>query len=435
VWPEDEDSLSSRVEGKGEKEPMIRIVSAKTRCYPSVRSGLFNALLALLILCSARTSYAEETANLEPKACCRDNTGRAALLSARARGARPGFDQLSKGTTATALPPKPWPPNMVWIPGGSFDMGGTGPETRPDELPIHKVRLDGFWMDETEVTNKQFREFVDATGYVTTAEKKPDWEELKKQLPPDAEKPDESVLVPGSLVFVPTEGPVSLNDYGQWWTWMPGANWRHPFGPESSLDASHDDYPVVHISWDDAVAYARWAGKRLPTEAEWEFAARGGLAGKRFAWGEELTPNGKHMANVWQGSFPYKNTKDDGYDYAAPVRSFPPNGYGLYDTIGNVWEWVSDWYRSDYYQTLSARGGEAVNPAGPADSFDPDEPSMPKRVNRGGSFLCHAQYCASYRPAARMKTAPDTGQIHLGFRTVVSDADWRKSRSNRNEVR
>jgi formylglycine-generating enzyme required for sulfatase activity len=324
---------------------------------------------------------------------------------------------------------------MVWIPGGSFEMGGTGPETRPDELPIHKVRLDGFWMDETEVTNKQFKEFVDATGYVTTAEKKPDWEELKKQLPPDAQKPDDSVLVPGSLVFVPTEGPVSLNDYGQWWTWMPGANWRHPFGPESSLDASHDNYPVVHVSWDDAVAYARWAGKRLPTEAEWEFAARGGLEGKRFAWGEELNPNGKHMANVWQGSFPYKNTKDDGYDYSAPVRAFPPNGYGLYDMIGNVWEWVDDWYRSDYYQTLSTQGGEAMNPAGPTDSFDPDEPSMPKRVNRGGSFLCHAEYCASYRPAARMKTAPDTGQIHLGFRTVVSDADWRKNRSNPNGVR
>ncbi len=414
---------------------MVGIISVKTRCYPGARSALVRTLVSMLVLCGVQASQAEDMAALEPKACCRSNAGRAALLSARARMAPRGSDMSSNRAVSTVLPPKPWPPAMVWIPAGIFEMGGTGPETRPDELPIHKVRLEGFWMDETEVTNKQFKEFVDATGYVTTAEKKPDWEELKKQLPPDAEKPDESVLVPGSLVFVPTEGPVSLSDYGQWWRWMPGANWRHPLGPESSPDASHDNYPVVHVSWDDAVAYARWAAKRLPTEAEWEFAARGGLEGKRFAWGEELNPQGKHMANVWQGSFPYKNTREDGYEYASSVRSFPPNGYGLYDMIGNVWEWVGDWYRSDYYQTLRDLGGEAMNPAGPTDSLDPDEPSMPKRVNRGGSFLCHAEYCASYRPAARMKTAPDTGQIHLGFRTVMSDAEWRKMCSNRTELR
>lgn len=305
-------------------------------------------------------------------------------------------------------------------------MGGRGPEVKPDELPLHDVQLDGFWIDESEVTNAQFRRFVEATGYVTTAEKKPDWEELKKQLPPDAQKPDDSVLVPGSLVFVPTTRPVPLNDYGQWWIWMPGANWRHPLGPDSALESRHDSHPVVHVSWDDAVAYARWAGRRLPTEAEWEYAARGGVEGRRFSWGDELTPGGKHMANVWQGRFPYKNTKEDGYEYAAPVRSFPANGYGLYDMTGNVWEWVGDWYRSDYYQSLKSTGKEIRNPQGPADSFDPDEPMMPKRVNRGGSFLCHADYCASYRPSARMKTAPDTGQVHLGFRTAISEREWRK---------
>ncbi len=412
------------------------IVSPQKLRYLCFRVGALSSFLCVLVVGIVQRSSAEDITGAEPKACCRASAGRAALLSSHAHTSTTrASTEVSEGGAIETRPPQPWPPHMVWIPGGSFDMGGTGPETKPDELPIHTVRLDGFWMDETEVTNKQFKEFVEATGYVTTAERKPDWEELRKQLPPDAQKPDDSVLVPGSLVFVPTEGPVALNDYGQWWTWMPGANWRHPFGPESSLDASHENHPVVHVSWDDAVAYARWAGKRLPTEAEWEFAARGGLEGKRFAWGEELTPNGTHMANTWQGSFPYKNTKDDGYDYTAPVRSFPPNGYGLYDMIGNVWEWVSDWYRSDHYQTLSTRAGGVVNPAGPADSFDPDEPSMPKRVNRGGSFLCHAEYCASYRPAARMKTAPDTGQIHLGFRTVVSDADWRKNRSNQREVR
>ena len=322
---------------------------------------------------------------------------------------------------------------MVWIQGGEFSMGGIGKQTRPDEFPAHTVRVSGFWMDETEVTNAQFQKFVRATKYVTTAERKPEWKELKKQLPPGTPEPPASKLVPGSMVFKLTPGPVPLNDFSQWWAWVPGADWKHPFGPGSSID-KQGNYPVVQVSWDDAVAYCKWAGKRLPTEAEFEFAARGGLSGKAYAWGDEPPSAKNQRINIWQGGFPYEKKPLDGYLFSAPVRSFPPNGYGLYETIGNVWEWCSDWYRFDYYKTLAQKGGIAIDPIGPSNSLDPDEPYMAKRVIRGGSFLCNDQYCASFRPSARMKEAPDSGMVHMGFRAVMADDAWRKRQGVRRTV-
>ncbi len=307
---------------------------------------------------------------------------------------------------------------MVWIPGGEFIMGASGQDTfaRDDEKPAHRVRVSGFWMDETEVTNAQFSAFVKATGYQTTAERAPDWEEMRQTLPPGTPRPPPGVLVAGSLVFRQPAQPVPLTDPAYWWAWTPGANWRHPLGPSSSITGK-ENHPVVHISWDDAVAYASWAGKRLPTEAEWEWAARGGLREAIFAWGNEPIEAGSPRANTWQGSFPDRNSLRDGHALAAPVRSFPPNGYGLYEISGNVWEWCADWYRPDTYQR-DPRAGVVENPTGPSSSFDPQEPGMPKRVQRGGSFLCHDSYCASYRVSARMKSSPDTGLLHSGFRCV-----------------
>ena len=326
-------------------------------------------------------------------------------------------------------PPKPWPEGMVWIPSGEFMMGGVGPEARKDEFPVHPVKVDGFWMDRTVVTNAEFRKFVRATGYLTTAERKPDWEEMKKTLPPGTPKPPEDIFVPGSLVFVPTKGPVPLDDPSRWWHWTPGASWRHPFGPKSRLHPKDDEYPVVHVSWDDAVAYCKWAGKRLPTEAEWEFACLGGGPPRRFIWGERPPSDSFHPANLWQGGFPYERKPMDGYLYTAPARSFKPNGYGLYNMIGNVWEWCADWYRDDYYATLAKGSIPTINPQGPAESHDPDNPDTPMRVTRGGSFLCNEGYCASYRPAARMKSSPDSGLSNVGFRGVMSDPDWRKKKT------
>lgn len=305
---------------------------------------------------------------------------------------------------------------MVFIPAGRFLMGADDNQSRPDESPMHPVSVDGFWMDATEVTNAQFRAFVGATGYVTTAEQKPDWEELRKQLPPNTPKPADNLLIASSLVFTPPSTPVSLRDYGQWWQWVSGADWQHPEGPRSSIEG-RDEYPVVHVSWDDAVAYARWAGKRLPTEAEWEWAARGGQPQAVYPWGNEPIESGK--ANVWQGRFPVQNTVSDGFERAAPVRSFPANGYGLFDMAGNVWEWCRDYYRADYYEQL-ARKNDTRNPQGPAQSYDPQEPTVSKRVMRGGSFLCNDSYCTSYRTAARMSSSPDSGLSHTGFRCVAS---------------
>jgi len=308
------------------------------------------------------------------------------------------------------------PKGMVWIPGGTFIQGNDGAEAMYDEGPAHTTKVDGFWMDETEVTNVQFRAFVEATDYVTVAERPIDWEEMKDMLPPGTPKPADSLLQPGSMVFNPPDHAVPLDNHFRWWSWVIGANWRHPYGPESDI-AGKDNFPVVHIAYEDAQAYANWAGKRLPTEAEYEFAARNQQSGKAFAWGEELTPQGKYLANFFQGEFPHQMTEEDGYAGISPVKSFPPNSYGLYDIIGNVWEWTSDWYRADAYALMK---GIAIcdNPTGPEESYDPNEPYTPKRVIKGGSYLCSDQYCSNYRPSARMATAIDSGQEHLGFRCV-----------------
>ncbi|MGZ3750918.1 MAG: formylglycine-generating enzyme family protein [Mucilaginibacter sp.] len=303
---------------------------------------------------------------------------------------------------------------MVWIKPGTFMMGGDNKQAAQDEYPKHKVSVSGFWMDATEVTNAQFAKFVISTGYITTAERKPDWNELKKQLPPGTPKPDDSVLVAASLVFTPPNHEVPLNDYSQWWTWKKGANWRHPHGAGSSIKGK-ENYPVVHVSWYDAVAYCKWACKRLPTEAEWEWAARGGGQNKIYPWGDEPVDVGKVKANTWQGHFPDHNTLRDKFYGLAPVATFAPNGYGLYDMAGNAWEWCADYYHTDYYQTV-AKG--VVNPKGPTTSYDPDEPFAKKRVVRGGSFLCNDSYCSGYRVARRMKSTEDSGMEHVGFRCI-----------------
>lgn len=307
---------------------------------------------------------------------------------------------------------------MVLIKGGRFWMGGDSIWGRTDEFPRHQVEVSDFYIDQHEVTNRQFKAFVDATGYVTTAEKKPDWEEIKLQVPPGTPKPSDDMLVAASLVFTPPSHPVSLDNSLQWWSWVPGANWRHPEGPESNLEGK-DDYPVVHVSWEDAMAFCKWAGKRLPTEAEWEYAARGGQKNAIYPWGNELITKGKPKANAWDGNFPNKNTALDGFTRTAPVKKYAPNPYGLYDMAGNVWEWVSDWYTADYYSQCKSKG-LVVNPQGPTDSLDPDEPFAKKKVTRGGSFLCSDQYCSGFRIGARMKTSWDTGLNHTGFRCAVS---------------
>ena len=307
---------------------------------------------------------------------------------------------------------------MVWIPGGVFNMGADNKQGRQDEFPKHNVKVSGFYMDSTEVTNAQFEKFVSETGYITTAEKDVNWDELKKQLPADTPKPDAETLKAASLVFVPTEGEVSLQDYSQWWQWTHGANWKHPKGPESDI-IGKENYPVIHISWDDANAYCKWAGKRLPTEAEWEFAARGSLKNSVYTWGNEKIDEGKTHCNYWQGSFPYKNETVDGFYGAAPVKTFAPNGYGLYDMAGNVWEWCADKYNNTYYDSFK-KITIAVNPKGPEKSFDPDEPLVAKRVMRGGSFLCNESYCSGYRVSARMKSSSDSSMEHLGFRCVAN---------------
>jgi sulfatase modifying factor 1 len=329
----------------------------------------------------------------------------------------------SQATGASSATPSPTPIHreMAWIPGGEFTMGSDAQDAEPQERPAHRVRVSGFWMDRTDVTNAQFRQFVQATGYITTAERPTDWEQMKLQLPPGTPKPPDDQLVAASLVFVAPDHPVSLDDVSAWWHWTPGANWRHPAGPGSSIEGQ-DDYPVVQVSWDDASNYAKWAGARLPTEAEWEYAARGGLEGKKYCWGEgdPITP--RPRCNIWQGIFPYRNDKANGHAGPTPVKSFPPNTYGLYDMAGNVWQWCADWFDVYAYhsEVAASSGNPLIDPKGPDKSLDPSDPYTPKRVTRGGSFLCSATYCASYRVSARRGTSPDTSLSHTGFRCVIS---------------
>jgi len=325
--------------------------------------------------------------------------------------------------------PVPSPPGMRLIPTGDFTMGTDDLKSMPNERPAHPVRVNSFWIDEHDVTNAEFRKFVGATGYVTTAEKPIDWDEMKKQVAPGTPKPPDEMLKPGSLVYTPPDHPVDLRDMSNWWTWTIGASWKHPQGPASDLKGK-DDYPVVQVSWFDAAAYAKWAGKRLPTEAEWEFAARGGeKVNTRYYWGNDFKLNGKFMCNTFTGEFPYHNTAEDGFAGLAPVKSFPPNGYGLYDMAGNVWQWTADLYRADAHalsvNSLAATGAACcLNPTGPTECFNPTEaiPNAIERVTKGGSFLCNANYCESYRPTARRGTPPDTGTEHIGFRCVKDAA-------------
>jgi len=320
------------------------------------------------------------------------------------------------------------PPGMVLLPGGEFTMGSDAEYAYPNERPAHRVTVAPFYLDTHPVTNADFAKFVAATGYVTVAERPIDWEEMKKQVPPGTPKPPEEVLAPGSLVFRPTTGPVDLRDMSQWWVWTTGASWRHPEGPGSTIEG-RENHPVVQVAWEDAQAYAAWAGRRLPTEAEWEWAARGGLDNARYAWGEEENPDGKFMVNRWTGEFPSHNDEADGFAGTSPVGSFPANGYGLYDMAGNVWNWCSDLYRADTFAQRAGDQQACCDPRGPltADGEtivpgDPSPPTVPgaeRRVTKGGSFLCHPDYCESYRPAARRGTPPDTGSSHVGFRCAM----------------
>ncbi|MCC2595594.1 formylglycine-generating enzyme family protein [Pusillimonas sp. MFBS29] len=317
------------------------------------------------------------------------------------------------------------PEGMAWVPGGVFLMGSDSKLAQANERPTHPVKVHGFWMDVTHITNDQFARFVEETGYVTTAEQKPDWETIRVQLPPGIPKPPDSVLLPGAMVFVGTDKPVDLTDYSQWWRYVPGASWRHPQGPGSSIEGK-GDHPVVQVSYVDVQAYAKWAGKRLPTEAEWEYAARGGLEQATYTWGNELTPDGQMLANYWdtaQQAFPVVSPKAGGAIGTVSAGTFPPNGYGLHDMTGNAWQWVADWYRFDYFAMQASKGKKPIdNPQGPAESFDPSEPGVPvgapKRVIRGGSFLCNESYCLSYRPSARRSSDPYSPMSHLGFRLV-----------------
>ena len=306
--------------------------------------------------------------------------------------------------------------DMIWIPGGVFNMGSD--KHYAEEAPVHPVKVDGFWIDRTPVTNREFRNFVRETGYVTYAEIAPDPKDYPGALP--------HMLKPASLVFDPPKHPVDLRDWRTWWTFKLGANWKRPYGPRSSI-AGLFDHPVVHIAYRDAVAYARWAGKQLPTEAEWEFAARGGLDGAEFAWGEELTPGGRQMANTWQGAFPHENLKLDRYERTSPVTAFPPNAYGVYDMIGNVWEWTSDWYSAKHEAEAHKACCVPANPRGGREeaSYDPCLPEIkiPRKVLKGGSHLCAPNYCRRYRPAARHPEPVDSSMSHVGFRCISRPAE------------
>jgi formylglycine-generating enzyme len=318
------------------------------------------------------------------------------------------------GTALIERPQQSTPSNMIWIPGGTFRMGSD--RHYPEEAPVHRVTVSGFWIDRTPVTNRQFKQFVRATCHETFAEIPPNPKSYPGALP--------RMLYTGSLVFTPPHRPVDLKNFGEWWVYLKDANWRHPYGPKSNINAL-DNHPVVHVAYSDALAYARWAGKELPTEVEWEYAARGGLDGAEFAWGDEFTPGGRHRANTWQGNFPNENLCEDGFDRTSPVTAFPPNGYGVYDMIGNVWEWTTDWWSSNHQADAPKVCCVSENPRGGREegSYDPCQPAakIPRKVIKGGSHLCAPNYCRRYRPAARHAEDVDTSTSHLGFRCVVRE--------------
>lgn len=340
----------------------------------------------------------------------------ASLLACGRQSNGDGRDQ-APSAAPTALPGEA-PPGMVWVPGGEFMMGGDDQFASEAERPVHRVRVDGFFMDAYTVSNARFREFVEATGYVTVAERVPNVAELMRQVPPGTPPPDPKLLVPGSLVFAPTTKPVDLRDWSQWWKWTPGADWRHPDGPASSI-AGKDDYPVVQVAWDDARAFAAWAGRRLPTEAEWEFAARGGAKRRHHAWGNAAFDPRHPQANIYDGTFPTHAAAPK------PVGQYPATGFGLFDMAGNVWQWTLDWYRTDSY-AIDAERSPVSNPTGPPSGLDPATEGQPARVVRGGSYLCNDSYCRGYRVSARSPGAPDTGTSHIGFRTVMTIDQWQR---------
>jgi formylglycine-generating enzyme required for sulfatase activity len=309
---------------------------------------------------------------------------------------------------------------MVWVETKTFLKGAKSSDqfAMPREKPAHLVTVDGFFIDATEVTNKQFDKFVKATNYITVAERSIDWEEMKKELPPNTPKPHDSILQPGSLLFNKNiDAVANMNNYFQWWTWKIGANWRHPSGPNSTIEGK-DNYPVVHIAFEDALAYCKWANRSLPTEAQWESAAQGTNENMIFTWGNDLNMLNSN-ANTWQGVFPIKNESKDGFEYISPVKSYPPNSIGIFDMTGNVWELTSDLFNVNYYNQLDL-SKPIINPRGAKIAFNPNNPYQKEHVIKGGSFLCHASYCASYRISARMGTSFDSGSDHVGFRTVAS---------------
>ncbi|MGI9533270.1 formylglycine-generating enzyme family protein [Lutimonas sp.] len=358
----------------------------------------FLILVPLAFSCKQESKTTVEKKIGEDALSCCPPKGRAEILAA----------QLADSTNQNL--------EMVMIPSGSFLMGAEGRLALKREYPKHPVKVDSFYMDIHEVTNGQFKEFTEATGYETIAERPVDWEELKKQLPPGTPKPPAENLAAGSMVFVPREDVVDLSNYFQWWGWTTGANWRSPDGPGSSIEGK-EHHPVVHIALADAQAYAKWAGKRLPTEAEWEWASRGGLENNTYPWGNIDVNQSPYQCNFWQGTFPSTNSGADGFVHTAPVGSFHSNGFGLYDMGGNVWEITSDWYDVNYYQTLS-QSSNTVNPKGPDRSFNPLSPYAQHTVIKGGSFLCNDSYCASYRVSARMPLEMDAAMNHVGFRLV-----------------
>jgi formylglycine-generating enzyme required for sulfatase activity len=313
------------------------------------------------------------------------------------------------------------PEGMVWISGATFLQGAVPQDqmAMDHEKPAIEVAVDGFFMDVTEVTNAQFAKFVKETGYMTTSERKIDWEEMKKQVPEGTPKPHDSILQPGSLTFKKTKSSVAnLYDFSQWWKWTIGASWQHPNGPESSIKGK-DTYPVVQVSFEDAMAYCEWAGKRLPTEAEWELAARAGNYRTIYFWGDDANLL-KEQANTWEGEFPVANTKVDGFELRAPVKTYAANAYGLYDMAGNVWEWTSDWYNTNYYKDAAGQNQVRQNPKGAGTPYTENNPYAKEKIIKGGSFLCSASYCASYRVSAKMGSSTDSSLEHTGFRTVTS---------------